>query len=119
MAILNYKLPRKHKSLAGFSKAELDKAESYLNANRFRLTPFITWLSRGFIIILWLLSEIRFFEKQLGQKIFYSEEIDFLIAAVIVYGTFYVGEKTREKHLLKLALAYLKTTKKMHDSASP
>ena len=116
MQILAYKLPRKHKSLSGFSEAELDKAESYLNENRFRLTPFITWLSRGFILILWLLSESNFFEKQLGQKIFYSEEIDFLLAAVIVYGTFYVGEKTREKHFIKLALAYIKTSKKAKDS---
>ena len=116
MQILTYKLPRKHKSLSGFSKAELDKAESYLNEKRFRLTPFKTWLSRGFILILWLLSEISFFEKQLGQKIFYSEEIDLLLAAVIVYGTFYVGEKTCEKHFMKLALAYIETSKKMKDS---
>jgi hypothetical protein len=121
MQILAYKLPRKHKSLSGFSKTELDKAESHLDKNILRLTPLTTWLTRAFYPVLYIFAESSFgnFVEERLDKIINLDNNDttnFLIFIMIGFIPFYFGEKFNENHFLKLALAYIETSKKAKDS---
>ncbi len=115
-----YTLPRKHETLSGYSKTELDKVESYLNENRFRLTPLTTWIIRASFLLMSV-----FFESSLGESFsakidqiineIYGKEINFFVLMIIVFTPFYISEKICDKQFLKLALAYLENSKKRLD----
>ena len=106
--LLSSRLSRGHKKLSGYSKAELDKAESYLQEKKLLKTPLVSWLFYAVIPLEAL------FEEQLDKL---SEINEYMPLFMIILPIF-IGLKIKENHNIRVALDYLKTSKKIDPSKS-
>ena len=98
---------RKHKMLSGYSKEDLDKAETYLNDNNLMKPPLIFSISLAIYPIIFIIANKPFGEKLYQTVTFGNQYLGLLILIIPLV----VAIKTAENHQVKVVLEYFKKMK--------
>jgi hypothetical protein len=98
---------RKHKLLSGYSKEDLDKAETYLNDNNLMKPPLIFSISLAFYPIIFIIANKPFGEKLYQTVTFGNQYLGLFILIIPLV----VAIKTAENHQVKVVLEYFKKMK--------
>ena len=93
--------------LSGYSKEDLDNAETYLNDNNLMKPPLIFSISLAFYPIIFIIANKPFGEKLYQTVTFGNQYLGLFILIIPLV----VAIKTAENHQVKVVLEYFKKMK--------